>query len=232
MAKKVGLSRAIKLEWLNKTAEYLLEEKSKTQVKDELNEYLSYEIKSATNLRKTREILLATWANNSAEILSIKQQALDSFKTEDGRLAAHWSLLLVTYPVFSDICSLIGKITNIQDTFATAWLKDKLFEEWGERATLQYSVEKILQTLKLLGVIEPISSGVYKIVKKTIRSKKAIEVLLSAILYLNEKAYYETSELNSISKLFPFEFDVPYEWLHNSETFTLNRFGGKVVLTR
>jgi hypothetical protein len=63
-------------------------------------------------------------------------------------------MMLLKYPVFVDMCGLIGKLTLIQDTFSTAWLKDKLFEEWGERTTILHSSHKILQTLKYLGAIE------------------------------------------------------------------------------
>lgn len=232
MAKMVGLSRPIKLEWLNKTVDLLMEGMDALQIKDELNEYLSFEIKSSINIRKTREILKAIWVNTPDELVSLKQNAFEAYKNKnEDRLAAHWCMLLVTYPVFSDVCSLIGKLTNIQDTFTTTWLKEKLYEVWGERETLLHSCDKILQTLKFMGVIENEKVGVYRIKKYKVESKKSIEVLLTAMLHLKEKAYYEISELSCVPKLFPFVFDVSYEWLHNSEVFKLNNFGGKVVLT-
>ena len=67
MAKKVGLSRSIKLEWLNKVADLVVEGKSEQEIKNELNEYLSFEIKSPTNLRKTREILMYIWLKSGDE---------------------------------------------------------------------------------------------------------------------------------------------------------------------
>ena len=231
MAKMVGLSRPIKLEWLNKTVELLLEGKDEQQIKNELNEYLSFEIKSPTNLRKTREILVSIWVTTPHELLFIRQQAIEAYKTEKCRLAAHWSMLLVTYPVFCDICSLIGKLSNIQDTFTTSWLKDRLYEVWGERPTLFYSVDKILQTLKFIGAIETVKAGECKIKSQEITSEKVMQALLSALLHLKEKAYYDISELSCQPKLFPFVFDVSYEWLHNSNAFKLGTFGGKVVLT-
>ncbi|OQA15944.1 MAG: hypothetical protein BWY62_00386 [Firmicutes bacterium ADurb.Bin356] len=139
-------------------------------------------------------------------------------------------MLLVTYPIFADCCSLIGKLSNIQDTFTTSWLKDRLYEIWGERSTLYYSIGRILQTLKYLAVIEPIKPGVYKIKQRKLVSPEAIEVLLMAILLLKEKAYYGIPELTCLPKLFPFVFDVSYEWLHNSDVFKLASFGGKIVL--
>lgn len=231
MAKMVGLSRPIKLEWLNNTVELLIEGKNELQIKNELNEYLAFEIKSPTNLRKTREILMSIWVTTPQELFFIRQQALEAYKTEECRLAAHWCMLLVTYPVFCDTCSLIGKLSNIQDTFTTSWLKDRLSEVWGERPTLLYSVDKILQTLKFTGAIETIKTGEYKIKTEEIISQNALRALLSSLLYLREKAYYDISELSCQPKLFPFLFTVSYEWLHNSEAFKLSNIGGKVVLT-
>ena len=49
MAKIVGLSRNLKLQWLNKTAELVLEGLTEKEIKDQLNEYLSFEITSAIN---------------------------------------------------------------------------------------------------------------------------------------------------------------------------------------
>ena len=149
MAKMVGLSRSIKLEWLNKIADLVVEGKSEQEIKNELNEYLSFEIKSPTNLRKTREILMYIWLKSGDEYRELRSKALEVYKLErSNKLAIHWCLMIAAYPVFADVCSLLGKLTNIQDTFTTSWLKEKLFEVWGERSTLLHSSDKILQTLK------------------------------------------------------------------------------------
>jgi hypothetical protein len=129
------------------------------------------------------------------------------------------------------VCALIGKLTSIQDTFAASWLKEKLFEMWGERATLFHSCDKILQTLKLIGAIENEKIGVYRIKKYPVTDVKTIQVLLLAILHLRERAYYEIAELSSIPQAFPFEYTVSLEWLHDSDLFTLSNFGGKIVAT-
>ena len=55
MAKIVGLSRNLKLQWLNKVVELASSNLTEQEIKDQLNEYLSFEISSPTNLRKTRE---------------------------------------------------------------------------------------------------------------------------------------------------------------------------------
>ena len=58
MAKMIGLSRNLKLQWLNKVVELVLEGLPEPEIKEQLNEYLKFEIVSAINVRKTREILM------------------------------------------------------------------------------------------------------------------------------------------------------------------------------
>lgn len=232
MAKIVGMSRSIKLDWLNKTVELILDGKDEIQIRDELNEYLSFEINSLIVLRKTREILMNIWVRTSNEFSDLKQLALEAYKDEkSNKLALHWSMMLVAYPVFSDVCAFIGKVTRIQDTFTTTWLKEKLYEMWGERSTLYHSSEKIIQTLKLIGAIENVKLGVYRINKYHLFDVKTIQVLLLAIIKLKEKAYYEIAELSSVPQAFPFEYNVSLELLYNSELFSLSNFGGKIVVT-
>lgn len=234
MAKLVGLSRAIKIEWLNKTVELIKEGKTEAEIKSDLNEYLSYEISSPTNLRKTREILLAIWVRTPDEYKNIKTLALKLFETDTkciNKLVAHWCMLLLTYPIFSDVCALIGKLVDIQDTFTTAWLKQKLFDLWGERTTLLHSSDKILQTLRYLGTIENEKVGVHKIVSVNVSDDTARSVIALTILALNRKAYYEISELSQVPQMFPFQYSVSCELVHKSELFTLSNFGGKVVVT-
>ena len=61
MARMVGFTRIIRLPWLNRMLELAGEGLESTQMRDELEEYLSFEITSPTNRRKTREILLLPW---------------------------------------------------------------------------------------------------------------------------------------------------------------------------
>lgn len=46
MSKIIGMSRNINLDWLNKVAELYMEGKSEEEINDDLNEYLSLEIKA------------------------------------------------------------------------------------------------------------------------------------------------------------------------------------------
>jgi len=232
MAKLVGLSRPIKLEWLNKTVELIKEGKTEEEIKDALNEYLSFEILSPTNLRKTREILMLIWVKTPDEMLKIRELALEIYEKENiEKLVIHWCMLLLAYPVFSEVCSLIGKLTDIQETYTTAWLKHKLFDSWGERTTLLHFVDKMLQTLKYLGVVDNEKKGVYKILTIDIKDDQTKILIALTIISANNNTYYEISELSQVPHMFPFNYSITHELLHCSDFFTLNNFGGKVVVT-
>ena len=231
MAKAVGLSRSLKIEWLDKTVHLVLEGKSESDIKDELNEYLSYEIASPTNLRKTRELLMNLWVYSDESTDQIRREALTIFRScANERTALHWCMLLLQYPVFVDVCGLIGKLTNIQETFSTSWLKERLFDEWGERTTLLHSSDKILQTLKYLNAIENQSVGNYRILRHPVTNGDAKKVIVKTILSMKQKAYYEVADLSSVPQLFPFSFDITHEFIYNAGCFELGNFGGKTVI--
>ena len=72
MAKSIGFSRNIKIEWLDKTVELVKSDKTNGEISEELLKYLSYEIGDKTNLHKTRNILINIWANPSDESFKIR----------------------------------------------------------------------------------------------------------------------------------------------------------------
>lgn len=232
MSRIVGLSRAIKLEWLDKTVELVIQGDDEGTIKEKLNEYLAFEINSAVNLRKTREILLNVWVRTVVTEPAIHRKAVEAYRNDsNNKLALHWAMLLLAYPVFADVVGLIGKISNLQDTFTTAWLKEKLYEQWGERTTLIYVCEKILQTLKYFGVIESVKAGAHCIKQSKVSNEHVISILIMSLLALERKAYFEIPKLSHNPLYFPFEFSVSMEWLHHAPDFTLENIRGKTVLS-
>ena len=141
MAKIVGLSRNLKLQWLNKVVELASSNLTEQEIKDQLNEYLSFEISSPTNLRKTREILMNIWVYENDISNKLREEAISIVRDmPEYALAAHWCMMLATYPVFVDMCKLIGRLSEFQDEITLSQIKQKLYDEWGERTTLYLSL--------------------------------------------------------------------------------------------
>ncbi len=232
MAKTVGLSRNLKIMWLNKAAEMYGEALTEDEYRDRLNEYLSFEIKSDTNLRKTREILMRVWYYEDEAISPIREDAYALIKKyPEYDIAIHWCMLLAVYPVFADISKLMGRIAEFNDIITLSILKQKLYDEWGERTTLFHSTDKIISTMKDFNVISSNKPGNYTVIKHTI-SKNDISVFMIHIaMKVDGNTYYSYTDLTMFDVLFPFEYNISKESLMEDEKVVVTNFGGELSVT-
>lgn len=231
MAKMVGLSRNLKLQWLNKTVELYTAGLNEAEIKEQLNEYLSFEISSPTNLRKTREILMNIWVYENELSKNVKSEAAALIKKDsDNALAMHWCMMLAAYPVFVDLCKLIGKMAEFQDEITLAQIKQKLYDEWGERSTLYHSIDKLIATLKNMEVLVCDKPGKYRVNKHNVTDQKVIKWMIYMLMIIDDSGYYTFIDLNSSAYLFPFSYDVKKETIMQDEHFVLNNFGGELTI--
>ena len=232
MAKMVGLSRNLKLPWLNEVARMYAEGLDENQIKDQLNEYLSFEIGSPTVLRKTREILMNIWVYENDYTAALRDEALRLFqKDSDYALPVHWCMMLAAYPVFQDMCRLIGKIGEFEETITTKQIKQKLFDEWGERSTLYHSSDKLIATLKALEALDSEKTGVYSIKKHEFSKPEIVDFLLYVMMKIDDAGYYSLLDLENSVYLFPFEYKVSKEAILMDDRFTTGSFGGELSIS-
>lgn len=229
MAKMVGLSRNLKLPWLNEVVQLYGEGLDENEIKEKLNEYLSFEIESPTNIRKTREILMNIWVYENEYTSDLRDEALRLVKKDsDYALSVHWCMILAAYPVFQDMCRLIGKIGEFEENITTKQIKQKLFDEWGERSTLYHSSDKLIATLKAFEALESQKVGVYSIKKHHISSAELINYMMFAMMKIDDAGYYSIGEMENSLYLFPFEYKVSKEAILGDDRFTTGTFGGEV----
>lgn len=232
MAKMVGLSRTLKLPWLNEVVRLYAEGLDDTQIKEKLNEYLSFEIGSPTVLRKTREILMNIWVFENEHTSTLRDEALRLIqKDSDYAIPVHWIMMLAAYPVFQDMCRLIGKIGEFEETITTKQIKQKLFDEWGERSTLYHSIDKLIATLKAMDVLESKKVGVYSIKKHQLSRPEIVNYLLFAMMKIDDAGYYSLVNLENSLYLFPFEYKVSKESFMEDDRFTTGTFGGEMSIS-
>ena len=234
MSKIIGMSRNIKIEWLNKVAELYIAGKTEDEIKGELNEYLSFEIKSPTNLRKTIEILLNIWGRDIEGAKEAKDFAVELFESnvKENILLAHWCLMILAYPVFADICCTVGKMDRKMYAITNKEIRNKMFDLWGERSTLYHSIEKNIRTLKDIGALESLPENKFGVVKHKIESEKGFSLITYTLTSTLDKLYVSIAELNNSPLFFPFEYDISVSSLEKSNLFKLDKFGGELVVSR
>lgn len=226
MARMVGFTRIIKLPWLNKTIELAGEGLAPAQMRDELEEYLSFEITSPTNRRKTREILLLPWVAKDAALEALRPVALDLAASHPyEQLALHWGMLVLAYPMFADLVRLVGKMCEYQDEFTAAQLKLKVLDEWGERSTVVKGSEKMLASLNAIGVVRRVKQGRYELAPKVAVDEELSLFLLQADMLAYQTGYRGFGELAALPELFPFELSLSKERLVEDARFAVGNFG-------
>ena len=231
MAKTVGYACSIKLQWLNKAIQLLGENLEESEYKENLNEYLAFEIDSPTRLRKTREILMNVWFYDSNEITRIRQEALSLIeKYPDYAVPVHLCMIYLTYPIVADVCKFIGRIFEFQDEVTNSVLRQKLYDEWGERGTLETTTRRITLTLKEMDILSCETRTRYHLKKQTINNEHIVKFILSVAMRIDGNSYYSFSDIKAFSILFPFEYYVSKEQLMLDDRFVINNFGGELTI--
>ena len=110
MAKMVGMNVVVKQGWTKKAVALLEENLTEEQYKAALNEHLSFEIDSAINLRKAREILMRVWYRDTEGVERLQEEGRAlAMKYPDQLTAINWCMTALVFPAFADIAKLMGK---------------------------------------------------------------------------------------------------------------------------
>ena len=85
----------------------------------------------------------------SEELDPVRKDALEVLAEHpDCSEPVQYLMLCLTYPVFKDVCKIMGKLFEFQDEITNPSLKQKLYDAWGERGTLETTTRRITLTLK------------------------------------------------------------------------------------
>jgi hypothetical protein len=155
MLDRIGFDRIVRLDWLDKTVELYSRERELKNVKPALDHYLRDAV-GGDNRRKTINILIRTWVNVEPGHTALRDRALELFRNtgRNERIAIHWCMLLLAYPIFGNLTAAAGRLLDLQEEFALGMIKRRIYELWGERSTLQYAVEKMARSITDWGLIE------------------------------------------------------------------------------
>ena len=225
MSKSVGMSRNINLDWLDKTANLVIEGKNEKEIKKELNDYLSLHINDKTNLNKTINILAHIWGQDNDDNDLIRQLALSIVGRElyIDRLVAHWCMMLVTYPVFFDVSATIGKINDKQLEITSSLIRKRMQDSWGERTTMIHAIPKNIKTMKDIGVLHQRKIGKNSVKEYEVKDGNVAILIIATLIQLKDKLYVSLDELNNCKEVFPFKYEINIEEIQDSGLFSFDK---------
>ena len=225
MAKMVGMNVVVKEGWTKKAIALLSENLTEEEYKAALNEHLSFEIDSAINLRKAREILMRVWYRDTEGVEKLQKEGRDlAIKYPDHLAAINWCMTALVFPAFADIARLMGKMFEFQDEITTTQIKQKMFDEWGETGTLQTVVAKIIGTMREIGGIKSEKTGRQEAAAIEVKDEEVVSFMIRVAMTLDGSSYYAFSSLTDFPFLFPLQYRVSKEMLMADDRFVLSTF--------
>lgn len=225
MAKGVGLNQIIKQGWMKKAAELSTEGLSEAEYRKALQEHLAFEIDSPTNLKRARGLLMNIWYQENGTASALQKEGRELVaKYPDEMTAIGWCMIPLAYPVFADYAQLMGKMFEFQDVITTTQIKQKMFDQLGERNIIEFATTKVISTMKELGAVRSVQTGKHEAVVSSITQEEIVAFMVKVAMFLGGSSYYAFSSLTEFPFLFPFKYRVTKEQLMEDERFTLSTF--------
>lgn len=207
MAKRVALSKPINLDLLNEVYEEYLAGLNKLESKEKLDEIISRKLSSKDNIRKTRTILQNLWYVDS-DWFHEEATLAARYLTRIERLPIHWALLMNCYPLFTDMCVVMGQLFEIKDSVSATQIKATIYSKWGARNTLDASLSKNLKSLRDIQALKNSDShAAYAKIIHVVSDPKVVAILFAAVMLATDQQYMTWERFITHPAIFPFNIN-------------------------
>lgn len=232
MAKMIGLTVAIKQGWIKKAVALLKDDLPEDQYRQELEEHISFELESPTNRRKAREILMRVWRLDTEGVEQLQAEGRSLILKYPERLSEiSWCMFPLAYPVFYDVGKLMGKMFEFQDEITTNQIREKLFDEYGERGIIDFHTPKLISTMREIGGVVSETRGRQAKAEIAVENAEIICFMTEVAMRLAGRSYYTFSELTEFPFMFPFNYRIAKEMVLQNERFVTTNFGGELSVS-
>lgn len=230
MLNKIGFLHYIKLEWLDATVSHYIKLCDLKLVKEKLDKLVSYETQSSEVKRKTIDVLTRTWIRIPKNQEFVQHNALEKYQKVEPSdyIILHWGMLLMAFPFFRDICSIIGKLNVLYGEIPTNQLHQRMIEKWGKRTSMIRATDRVIQSMIQWKILEKNDSKL--LVGKPIKISKIDTTVwfLEALLRSEQTNSFEYDRLITLPTIFPFQIDVPFYYIKKSNRFEYSIHGMNV----
>ena len=211
---KLGFKKDIRLEWMNHSLYLTLQGLSESEIRKELDEYLSSQVtesgkpfsKGAINLIKP---LLAIWFKGNPISKDFRDALIQEASSCDSSkwLPLHWALMVVEYPLWYYVADQFGRLFSLQDAVKPSQIYLRIKDIYGDSETVARNTRYIIATMAKWKVIEKCvaQKGLY-VQSASIDISNVMYSLLCESIIL-EKHTVESSLLMHDKSLFAFEHD-------------------------
>ena len=229
MSKRVGFDRMIKMEWLDAVAGGVQYEKDGKKLRVYLHNLLKNDHPNFEARRKTITVMMRIWFHVPQEYVEMRERAshLINDSNANDRIWIHWGMILLAYPFFRDVVSIINRLFVLQGEFSVSQVIRKMEESWGQRTTVIRATQRVIRSLSDWGVIDEMGGrGVYTPAPKLKTSNLDIEIWFTeAVLRAESSDFIPLEEVYRMPSAFPFAISLSTSDLMDSHRFELTQQG-------
>lgn len=230
MAESVIFTRSINLDLLNEVYEEYIAGLTKLESKSKLEDIVGQSIRDKDNIKKTRTILQNLWFIDT-DWFHNEAVTVARYLTRIERLPVHWAVLMVTYPIFIDLCIVLGQLFELKDAVSATQIKEEIFNKWGARSTLDSSLSRNLKSLRDMDTIKRAEKHTsYAKVTHKVSDHKVAALLFAAIMVATEQQYMTWESFITHPAIFPFAIcNITQADMAAIPYLTMERMGSQVV---
>ena len=231
MKKDVGFDRKIMLRHLDYTAEELKRTRPK-EMYEKLDSFLTADIQGTKSRRNSVTILMKIWGLVEEDHRDLQQKGLEMIQSiwPEERLALHYGMTILAYPLFRDLVNEMGSGFRLQDGIASHQIRRKIKALYGDRRHVEVATEAVLTSLRSWGVIETNTKWINTISRKhEVRSLELKRWLVNVLLHASEQDFMPLDILNNHPIFFPFDYSIAVSDL-GGEEFQVIRQGLDMVM--
>ena len=227
----IGFDRTIHIEWLDIAAARVSRGELPTETRKVLWDFLEDLVPGNTNNSgrgKTLTVLTRIWLTVPEQVQPLRDRALKCISAANGenRVAVHWAMVVATHPFFFDVATHVGKLLSLHGQANRSQIKRRMTESWGDRSTLERTIQHVLKSMAQWGVLKPgLEKGSLVVASNPIRVSEEIAELLVHGVMLSQGRGMSFSQLVSHPAIFPFKLQLSAATLRKHPCLRVQREG-------
>jgi hypothetical protein len=184
--------------------------------------------------RRTRNVLSHLWFDFDSSTRTLRADALNLSATLEPkeRLALHWGMATIQFPMFRETANAIGRLGLLQQEFNKTEIIGRVLEKHSNQTTIRRAVERVLQTMINWAVLDMTSKAIYRFgVRHSITSSALAEWLFRALMVVYPEKYWLLPDLLGAAEFFPFDLADHNVILYKSTHLTIERdsYGVEII---
>jgi hypothetical protein len=229
MQKSVGLSRTVRLDWLDATVTLCMENCPPAEIRQQLDKLVEPAQPGPVERERIVDTLVRIWVKAEPGLKANAIALYPHLSSREDRLWLHYGMILAQYPFFRLCAATLGQISRTEDTVNRKIIKDRVAAEMGNLGSIERAIERLFKTWVDWGILLPAENNLTFIIFSRNIPASTLEVekwLLSCALSAHPSDAIPFADLVALPELFPFRFSISVDDLRQDKRFEVQRQAG------